>query len=308
MEPATEPPPVAVPKPRVGRALWRSSPSTFHRARDHTACDPTWCCAARAPMRSVQVEVIGLLPAMSQQGIGPNAFTLSSTVAACGRRQQWLKALLLHAAARREAAEAAVPTPSELVGAGVGALARAECWQDAGHLLQSLQLARGAIASVVASNAALGGAGGVVGGWSWALGLFAGLALPDLLSFNSALKACEVGSCWDGALALLFRLHSTWRLQPDFLSEGSAVEACGLLSRWPWSLQLLQRPTTASFQAVIDALDRGTKRTRSECDARRGVQTDGKGGYNPRAPQKNAHHVPPSCGNARSLGKETCTE
>lgn len=32
------------------------------------------------------------------------------------------------------------------------------------------------------------------------------------------------------------------------------------------------------------------------------------GGYNPRAPQKNAHHVPPSCGNARSLGKETCTE
>ena len=34
-------------------------------------------------------------------------------------------------------------------------------------------------ASVVASNAALGGAGGVVGGWSWALGLFAGLALPD---------------------------------------------------------------------------------------------------------------------------------
>ena len=64
----------------------------------------------------------------SLPGIGPNAFTLSSTVAACGRRQQWLKALLLHAAARREAAEAAVPTPSELVGAGVGALARAECW------------------------------------------------------------------------------------------------------------------------------------------------------------------------------------
>lgn len=55
----------------VGRALWRSSPSTFHRARDHTACDPTWCCAARAPMRSVQV-VAGKTPA-DQAGRSPCA-------------------------------------------------------------------------------------------------------------------------------------------------------------------------------------------------------------------------------------------
>ncbi|CAK8997781.1 unnamed protein product [Durusdinium trenchii] len=258
-------------------------------------------------------EVIGLLPAMSQQGIGPNAFTLSSTVAACGRRQQWLKALLLHAAARREAAEAAVPTPSELVGAGVGALARAECWcpgaegrgpavrqgrQDAGHLLQSLQLARGAIASVVASNAALGGAGGVVGGWSWALGLFAGLALPDHKFRNSDLRT--------GIPRVLVRTLAVIRFQLGVEGVRSG-ELLGWLSRrglWPpepLALVLaalaevdkgrvvLQHatfpgPTTASFQAVIDALDRGTKRTRSECDARRGVQTDGKGGLFGRIP------------------------
>ncbi|CAE8688295.1 unnamed protein product, partial [Polarella glacialis] len=86
--------------------------------------------------------------------------------------------------------------------------------------------------------------------WPSALLLFSsdsgfGSAIPDLVSYNSALSACERGRCWREALQLLLEARLR-KLELDVVSFSSAVSACSKGLQWQQALALLQEARAVS--------------------------------------------------------------
>ncbi|CAJ1420312.1 unnamed protein product [Effrenium voratum] len=212
-------------------------------------------------------DVMTLLSNMTSMAVPPNDFTMSSSIGACGRRQRWSISLDLLRSGDGQ-------RPPETIGSAIGACSRAECWEDSASLLNALRLRREST-NAVSYNAVMSSTIGSTGSqteadgeerscrfaWRLSLEVFLlcnSIAGADAISFNTALKACDVGGSWQGALQLLKVLQHE-RLQADFLSLGSTVEACAHCARWQQGVEILRNtqegPNAAALQALLDALE-----------------------------------------------------
>ena len=64
--------------------------------------------------------------------------------------------------------------------------------------------------------------------WGEALGLLHEMVhqlTPNVVSYNAAITACEIGELWEGALVLLQEMGHQL-LTPDVLGWNSAISAC----------------------------------------------------------------------------------
>ena len=78
-----------------------------------------------------------------------------------------------------------------------------------------------------------------------------GIQEPDVISYNSAISACEKGQQWEQALRLLLEMRSS-RLEPNVMSYNSAISACSKGQQWEQALNLL--PETRSSQLEPDVI------------------------------------------------------
>merc|ERR1712039_270496 len=69
----------------------------------------------------------------------------------------------------------------------------------------------------------------------------------DIISYNSAISACEKGQQWMVALSLLFEIHTSNALQPDGLSYNSAILACAKSYQWMLAFSLLDIMSSSSI-------------------------------------------------------------
>lgn len=86
---------------------------------------------------------------------------------------------------------------------------------------------------------------------------------PNVIHFNAAISACEVGGRWDSALMLLDWMRLLG-VQPDVISFNAAISACAKGGQWAYAVALLQQMATLgleanviSYSAAIDACARG---------------------------------------------------
>ena len=64
--------------------------------------------------------------------------------------------------------------------------------------------------------------------------------LPDVVTWSTAITACEKGQQWEGAFALLQEMGHQL-LTPDAVSWNAAISACEMGKQWERALALLQR-------------------------------------------------------------------
>ncbi|CAK9081949.1 Crooked neck-like protein 1 (Crooked neck homolog) [Durusdinium trenchii] len=86
---------------------------------------------------------------------------------------------------------------------------------------------------------------------------------PDVISFNSAITACERALQWQAALQLLEAMGEA-ALQPNRTSFNAVISACE--TRWPWALALLAEmgePDVVSFSALASAYEKASQWARA---------------------------------------------
>eukprot|EP00913_Durusdinium_trenchii_P033234 g31112.t1 len=110
--------------------------------------------------------------------------------------------------------------------------------------------------------------------WSAALQLFKDMGDVTIkrivISFNSAVSACEKGREWQRALLVLKRLPFD-DLRPSVISFNSAISACETSGYWRAALQLVRlmmfielTPTAVTCSSAISACDKGERWRLSE--------------------------------------------
>eukprot|EP00434_Breviolum_minutum_P039730 symbB.v1.2.035293.t1/scaffold4715.1/size37003/1 len=157
--------------------------------------------------------------------------TYVATLQQMGAKKQWQEVLLLVKELEgRKAADVGV------LSAAVSACSLGS-WQAAFGLLQDMRVAKlptqHATSSVMRAAAK-------ADDWSFALELFQSLEGHglDLVSFNTAIGACEVAQLWEEALGLLQQMQET-TLQADQISYIAAIGTCGKALRWRHALELM---------------------------------------------------------------------
>merc|ERR1719188_174987 len=63
---------------------------------------------------------------------------------------------------------------------------------------------------------------------------------PDKVTYSTLISACGWGLDWEMALAYFNRIETTRRMKPDLVACTAAIGACGKASEWERSLLLLQ--------------------------------------------------------------------
>ena len=141
-------------------------------------------------------------------------------------------------------------------------------WQQAGGLLGFLQ--GHALADLVSYNSAIGVCQKCQN-WSLALGLLSLICLarlvPDIISFNSLMSACE--GHWAFAVALLGKVEKqgceSWMLlMPNVVTYSSVMNACDKGSCWSVALFILETmqkrvvlPNVVTFSSAISGCAKG---------------------------------------------------
>ena len=86
--------------------------------------------------------------------------------------------------------------------------------------------------------------------------------LPNVITYNSMISACEKGSQWQLALEIFFHTED---IEVDSILYSSVISACGSASEWLIALHLFRRssgdgsedPAAETISAAISACERG---------------------------------------------------
>ncbi|CAE8695751.1 unnamed protein product, partial [Polarella glacialis] len=173
-----------------------------------------------------------------RKDLRPDVVTLNAAISACSEGQRWAAALLLFAGMRQS------KVSPDLVSCNLRLQRRDE------RLRPGPALGAGAAAA-----------------WG-EVSLMPGVGPPNLISYNTALAACERAGRWEAALDVLQRQasqpQSRQSLAPDVVTCGSLVAACARGQRWAQALDLLQdlceervRADLRAFGAAVSACERG---------------------------------------------------
>ncbi|CAJ1402405.1 unnamed protein product [Effrenium voratum] len=170
-------------------------------------------------------RAISLLAEISDASLQADVVSFNSAINVCSRAQQWQRALQLFSGAKEVANVITYST-------AITACSKAGRWQQALFLLSTADVPL----DVIAFGAGISACGAH---WQSALALLERLQMQRLrensVVYNSAMKACELGSAWQAALCLF----STAEL--DLVSFSVAVSACGAGQRWAEAGQLLRQ-------------------------------------------------------------------
>ncbi|CAJ1347817.1 unnamed protein product, partial [Effrenium voratum] len=215
-----------------------------------------WCAAVR--LAEVLLEV----------GVEPSVISATSAVSTCEKSSAWqcavqsLNDLSLRSLEPNIVGFGAVASACEKAGG---------FWRQAAQQLQSLRR-RGIQVSLVLLNAVSSAcekacASGTDGSpWQLGISLLA-LApklkmLPDAVSHNAAISACEKVGAWEQALDLLQDLRRLGLLST--LSFNAAISACARTFRWDLALLLWEdlascglQPDLITYSSLISACEKG---------------------------------------------------
>lgn len=156
--------------------------------------------------------------------------------------------------------ERRIPPDSVCWNSAITACGKGEHWEASLSFFE--RTAELGLASTVTMNAMMG-AFSCAGEWARALDLFDAAARPDVITFSSAMAACEKGSSWRRSLDLLSSMHFA-KLQPDNFSYSSVISACASAARWALACSVFEGMLSSSvcadlvsFCSLIKALDAG---------------------------------------------------
>ena len=84
--------------------------------------------------------------------------------------------------------------------------------------------------------------------------------LPNTVTFNAGISACDKAGEWMLALQLLSDMPAT--AEPNVITYSAAISACASAGQWPAAVCLLENmlvrriaPSVISFNAAISACD-----------------------------------------------------
>ena len=148
---------------------------------------------------------VGVLGAMQEADLAPNAFSFSSVIAACERAGEWEKALALFAGLRESVGVGALD--ASVYHAAISAAA-------SGASTTGVELASDLLEQMRAAGFP-----------------------PDQRAYNGVLKACERAADWDAAIDTLGAMKAQG-ISPDAISYTCAVGALGRAREWEKALAL----------------------------------------------------------------------
>ncbi|CAE8626868.1 unnamed protein product, partial [Polarella glacialis] len=198
---------------------------------------------------------LAVLHQMRLRGPSPNTAVFSASITACDRGQQWTLALSVLQLLLRDRLRPDPPAFNAAISAcsGVGA------WISALRLLEAM--GRHALVPEVGRF------------WQTALAMLPDMRrrglLPDSVSFNACIHACERGQEWHQALLVLQAMRRSG-LAPGLLALNSAASACGKARHWEVALHLLREakdadlsPSVVTYNAALNACLHGLRWTES---------------------------------------------
>ena len=161
-----------------------------------------------------------------------------------------------------EMVQASIQQDSVILNCAINACGKSDRWETS-LLLWKESLVDRETHTANAVIAALARAGE----WTRALEFLGNLpgVVPDVITFSSAMAACEKGSAWRHAMDLLESMHSA-ALQPDRFSYSSVIASCATAERWELACHFFDTmkagavlADVVSFGSLIKALDSGEK-------------------------------------------------
>ena len=157
-----------------------------------------------------------LLPKLRTQALRPDRFSFSSCINAMSARLKWGIAV--------ELMDTMADMDTILLNSALGSLAKAGEWQIAFNTLLSVLSM-----SSLPSNPSH----------------FLKSTVPDVVSFNTCLNACENAKVSLPVLRLLECMHRN-KVDPNEITMNTAISACDKTSQWESALSLLGNLTTIS--------------------------------------------------------------
>eukprot|EP00439_Symbiodinium_sp_Y106_P032556 s1082_g3.t3 len=265
-----------------------------------TALLPNLICSSASLAASASAVVwrsaVGLLQWVQLGGFRADAVACNSAAAACGNAAAWRQSLalaathrngwglrgLLRAFSRDGHWQSALCLLSDstrrppnadgwkFYSSAMSACEPTTAWSCALCLLAG---SRATDATSVAGFSACASALGSSRRWDLSLLLLevqgACRATLDLISYNTAIAACEKAARWEQALLLLEQLPLA-NLRADAVSFNACISACEACARWEVALGLLDQiheakclPDVVSYSAAISAMEKGFQWTRA---------------------------------------------
>ncbi|CAJ1378606.1 unnamed protein product [Effrenium voratum] len=223
-------------------------------------------------------EAVWLLQALPHAALEADVVTYNAAIAACGRGRQWARAIALLELAQLKAEADAIGYGAAIAAcewtlalallaqmarrhvecsviaqnSGISVCAQAAQWQRALLLLfgmheQCLQ------STVVSFNAAMAACARE---WWQAMCVLQALPLrgllPDVISYNAGINACEAQNGWQMALGLCRNLEESL-LQRNVVTFGSMISSFAKNSQWQQALDCLRELKMSALQENLIA-------------------------------------------------------
>ncbi|CAE6917355.1 ACP7 [Symbiodinium sp. CCMP2592] len=181
-------------------------------------------------------QVLEGLRAMRGRDWLPSPVAISAALAACSRSLHWQMALDLHEAYKLDGG----PANEAVYGAAVHAAGLGHQWQAA-LLLQREMMSLSCRPNLVVKNSLLSSLA-KLGHWQLAMCVFGelGPSQPDVISFNTAMSACERGWMWTAALQLFARMRKD-RVKITSVSCNALLSALEKGQQWSQAISFLDR-------------------------------------------------------------------
>lgn len=181
-------------------------------------------------------QVLEGLRAMRGRDWLPSPVAISAGLAACSRSLHWQRALELHEAYKFDGG----PANEAVYGAAVHAAGHGHQWQTALHLQREM-LSLSCRPNIVVKNSLLSSLA-KLGHWQLAMCVFGemGPCQPDVISFNTAMSACERGWMWTAALQLFARMRKD-RVKISSVSCNALLSALEKGQQWSQAISFLDR-------------------------------------------------------------------
>ena len=182
--------------------------------------------------------------AMQQQGLEADSVVQTAMITACGFGAKWEECIAIVAAMQGE------PLRQITCNAFMTSLQRAGQWTRVLDVLREVQQKAGIWKNCTLDSfscSAAIAACGTGGHWQEAVGLFVRTPVQSVVLLNVAIVACGENSQWQWVLQLLsYSLFN--RLMPDTISCNSAITACQMCGRWQEAETILEEMSRqASF-------------------------------------------------------------
>lgn len=180
----------------------------------------------------------------------PNLITFNALMSVCQRAKLWQEAMSFFQQISDSNLQPDVISYSTL-------LSSFSAWQNAFNLLKEM-LERRLEANVITYNAAMNCCG-TSSAWEQAVALLYSLPSPNVISFDTAITACE--GRWQQAMCL-FGEMSFFQLSPDLIGFNAVITSCA--QHWQMALSFFEAIPTArlspdiiTYGAIINAFAKG---------------------------------------------------